>query len=75
MKESEQIVQAYYYLVKYFGFKNTVAATAEPWAMFDKAIIGHSRVVPACVAVAVWLINSKSIAFVMWCKPVITSGA
>ena len=26
MKESEQIVQAYYYLVKYFGFKNTVEA-------------------------------------------------
>ena len=29
MKESEQTVQAYYYLVKYFGFKNTVAAFLE----------------------------------------------
>ena len=29
MKESEQTVQAYYYLVKYFGFKKTVAAFLE----------------------------------------------
>ena len=51
-----------------------VAATAVPWAIFDKAIIGHNNVVPAWVAVVDAFINSKSIAFVIWCNPVITKG-
>lgn len=29
MKESGQAVQTYYYLVKYFGYENTVAAFLE----------------------------------------------
>src|SRR5699024_344711 len=37
-------------------------------AIFDRAIIGHKPVPPKSAT------NCVSIAFVIWCKPVITSG-
>ena len=46
-----------------------IARTAEPCAIFDKAIIGQRFVEPKSA------INCISIAFVIWCKPVITKGA
>ena len=53
----------------FFLCKYIIARTADPWAILDKAIIGHSNVPPTCA------INWRSIAFVIWCNPVITSGA
>jgi len=46
-----------------------IASTAEPCAIFDNAIIGHKLVEPKSA------INCISMAFVIWCNPVITSGA
>ena len=49
--------------------KTIIAKTAEPWAILDKAIIDQRIVPPKELA------NWVSIAFVIWCKPVITNGA
>lgn len=46
-----------------------MAKTAEPWAIFDKAIIGHKFVDPKSA------ISCISMALVIWWRPVITKGA
>ena len=46
-----------------------MASTLEPWAILLRAIMGQSMVPP--VEVTSW----ESTALVMWCSPVITTGA
>ena len=52
-----------------FFCSTIMASTADAWAMLDRAIIGHSMVPPNCWDSVV------SMALVMWCRPVMTSGA
>ena len=53
----------------FFFWSTLIASTAEPWAMLDRAIMGHRLVPP--YRFTSW----ESMALVMWCRPVITMGA
>ena len=54
----------------FFFCSTLMARTLEPCAILDSAIMGHRIVLCAGV-----FKSCESIAFVIWCRPVITSGA